>query len=74
MALLFLNQTLVPPVMLRGSELSFKVMIGERSSGGGGVGALDGGDRSESRLDMNLDNFASLCRVEASREAIAGLD
>ena len=69
-----LYQTLVPPVMLLGSELSFKVIMGERSSGGGGVGALVGGEKSDNLLEMNFDNFASLCNVEASSEASVGLD
>ncbi len=60
--------------MLLGSELSFKVMIGDLSNGGGGVGALGGGWKSDNLFEMNFDNFASLCSVEASSEANVGLD
>ncbi len=69
------SYTLVPPVILLGSELNLMVMTGDCSRGGGGVGGWgDDGANSASRLTKSRDNFASLCNVAASiRDNFASL-
>ncbi len=69
------SHTLVPPVILLGSELNLMVMTGDCSRGGGGVGGRgDDGANSASRLTKSRDSFASLCNVAASsRDSFASL-
>ena len=71
----FQSHTLVPPVILLGSELNLIVMTGDCSRGGGGVGGRgDDGANSASRLTKSRDSLASLCNVAASsRDNLASL-
>jgi len=69
------SHTLVPPVILLGSELNLMVMTGDCSRGGGGVGGRgDDGANSARRLTKSRDSLASLCNVAASsRDSLASL-